>query len=494
MELDFEGKCFPCMRWDIRQVKSQEQTQEVRLSDGMPDIGSVLGAWGQCVLRGKEWRNGSVGINGGVMAWILYLPMEGGTPQSLEVWIPFQEKWDLSDSEREGSIRSQCRLKALDARMLSERKLMVRASLALLAEALVPWDACVYAQPEVPTDVQLLQQTYPVLLPRETGEKSFALDEDIQLPQVQKLLTCRIEPRVTQQQVVGDKVTFIGVANCHLLYETEDSTLQALDYEAEFSQLADLDREYDKDATASVMIELSSLEPELQEGRIRLKCGLVGQYLVWDKKMLELTQDAYSPIRSVLVKEQEVQLPAVLDETTQMLQPEVMLNIPCNKVVDTTVMAEHPALRRTGNLTQLEVPGSVQVLYYDHAGNLQCSSGRWNAQWNLPVEDSVQIHGNILYSEVPKAICGSDQLTVMPRLQVEALSISRQGMQMVAGLELGEPITPDPARPSVILRRAGEQSLWEMAKESGSTVDAIRKANGLGEEPREDRLLLIPIL
>lgn len=482
------------MRWDIRQVKNQEQTQEVRLSDGMPDIGTVLGAWGQCVLRGKDWNNGSIGINGGVMAWVLYLPLAGGSPQSMEVWIPFQEKWELKDSEREGSIRTRCLLKALDARMLSERKLMVRANIALLAEVLEPWEACIHSLPELPSDVQLLKRSYPVMLPRETGEKSFVLDEDLQLPQLQRLLYCNVEPRITQQQVVGDKVTFIGVLRCHLLYDQGDGTLQTQDSELEFSQLADLDRDYDKEATASVMLEMSSLEPEVQEGRLRLKCGLVGQYLIWDKKLLELTEDAYSPIRSVMVKEQEVPLPAVLDVTRQTLQSEMQMNISCDKLVDTTMLSEHPTVRRTGDVSEIEINGSVQALYYDPAGNLQCSNGRWSTQWELPVEDTVQINAGIVCTDLPKTICSGDQLTLTPQLHMEATSVSRQGMQMVTGLELGEPVPPDPSRPSVLLRRAGEETLWELAKENGSTVEAIRKANGLREEPQENQVLLIPIM
>ena len=35
-------------------LQTQEQTLEVRLPDGMPDIGHVLGAWGQVIVRGKE--------------------------------------------------------------------------------------------------------------------------------------------------------------------------------------------------------------------------------------------------------------------------------------------------------------------------------------------------------------------------------------------------------------------------------------------------------
>ena len=64
---------------------------------------------------------------------------------------------------------------------------------------------------------------------------------------------------------------------------------------------------------------------------------------------------------------------------------------------------------------------------------------------------------------------------------------------MVTGLEMGELQQPDPNRPSLILRRSGGQSLWELAKAHGSTVDAIRGANRLEEEPDETQMLLIPV-
>jgi hypothetical protein len=64
---------------------------------------------------------------------------------------------------------------------------------------------------------------------------------------------------------------------------------------------------------------------------------------------------------------------------------------------------------------------------------------------------------------------------------------------MVTGLEIGEINAADPGRPSLILRRAGNDSLWDIAKSSGSTMDAIRKANALEEEPNPAQMLLIPI-
>ena len=69
-----------------------------------------------------------------------------------------------------------------------------------------------------------------------------------------------------------------------------------------------------------------------------------------------------------------------------------------------------------------------------------------------------------------------------------------EGMTMVTGLQLGEHTAPDPQRPSLILRRSGDAELWDIAKECGSTVDAICKANGLAGQPEEDIMLLIPVI
>ena len=64
---------------------------------------------------------------------------------------------------------------------------------------------------------------------------------------------------------------------------------------------------------------------------------------------------------------------------------------------------------------------------------------------------------------------------------------------MITGLELGEIRELDPQRPSLILCRRGKRGLWEVAKGSGSSIEAIRAANGLDEDPDETQMLLIPV-
>jgi hypothetical protein len=65
---------------------------------------------------------------------------------------------------------------------------------------------------------------------------------------------------------------------------------------------------------------------------------------------------------------------------------------------------------------------------------------------------------------------------------------------MVTSLEAGETVQKNADSPSLILRRTGSESVWDIAKACGSTVSAIWEANGLESEPQEDQMLLIPVL
>ena len=81
MELQFEKREISCLTQAVRGVKEQEVTQEIRLTDAMPDVGRVLAGWGQVVLRGKEWQGSQMTASGGVQATILYAPEDGTAPR-----------------------------------------------------------------------------------------------------------------------------------------------------------------------------------------------------------------------------------------------------------------------------------------------------------------------------------------------------------------------------------------------------------------------------
>ena len=493
MELEFERKGLRYLKPLLQEVQTREQTQELRLTEGMPDVGRVLGTWGQVILRSKEWRGDCVACSGGVMAHVLYAPEDGSGPRAMESWIPFQMKWDLEDLRQEGELRMQCLLRFLDARSVSPRKLMLRCGVGVMAEAYREDTAMVSIPGTVPEDVQLRRSSYPVLLPMLSGEKSFQLEEELTLPLagMKELVACTVQPRIGECRIMSGKLVFRGSAGIHGVFLSESGNPESTDLEVPLSQFVELEGALTPDARGDVRVELTGLEPELSGNTLRLRAGLLAQYVAEDRQLLELVEDAYSPERTVEPKLEELELPGILDCRQASVPVRQTIRHSAEKIVDVTYLQDFPS-RLQGDGVQLALPGMFQVVFRDENGMLQYTTARTEENWDMPAGEDSRTMTTVFPGSVPTANAGSGiELKAEPVLQT--MTVSRRGLNMVTGLQLGDARAKDPARPSLILRRAGAGSLWDIAKSTGSTVEAIRQANSLEGEPEESRILLIPV-
>lgn len=497
MEVQFEKRVIPCLRSVARDMQAQELTQEVRLSDGMPDIGKVLASWGQILVRGKQWHNGTAGVSGGIMVWVLYLPEEENEPRCVESWIPFQCKWDVSDAQRDGTICVQPILKGVDARSLSARKLMVRAGMGMLCDASVSSEAEVYTPTEVPEDVQLLKNTYPVQIPSEAGEKTFFLEEMLSLPgsasELAHLIRYTLRPELLDKKVVADKVIMRGMCVVNILYRSTDGQLCSWDFEVPFSQYAQLDKEYDTGAEADIIFAVTDLELEQAERNLNLKSGLTGQYTIFDRQVLEMIEDAYSPRRDVTVQTSQSALPTVLDMVSQTVSAEQRADTDCQRVVDVTFYPAQVASYPEENRISTHLAGMFQMLGYDSQGQLQSATAHWEDSWDLPASEDAYMQTTLQQTGRPQAIVNGTDAEMRADMLISGKVLSNSGMRFVTGLQIGDMKEPDENRPSLIVRRTGEDRLWDIAKDTGSTVDAIMQANRLQREPDSEQILLIPI-
>ena len=492
MELEFDKRGLPYLKTLLQEIQNQEQTQELRLSDGMPDLGRVLGTWGQVILRSKEWRGDRVSIAGGVMAFILYAPEDGSEPRTLESWIPFQMKWALEDGRREGELRIQCLLRFLDARVVSARKVMLRCGVGAFAQAFRQDSAMISSPGQLPEDVQLLKNRYPLRLPKIAGEKTFQLEEELTLPDMalKTLVSYTLEPRVQECRVVNGRLVFRGNCLLHVVSLGEDGRLAGRDLEVPFSQLAEPEGDLSSDARGDIRMAVTGLELDPEpDGKLRLKANLLAQFLVDDREMVEIAEDAYSTQRKIDLKTEILDLPQILDRQSVEIPVRQSLHQDAAQIGDVTYLPDFPV---QGGSVRIELPGQFQVLWYDDNGMLQSSTARSSENWDLPAGEDTRIQATVLPGSGATA-SESGGLELKGESILEMISTTDRGLSMITGLELGEEMPREPNRPSLILRRAGDADLWQIAKSTGSTICAIRKANDLETEPARDQILLIPV-
>ncbi len=485
MDLQFSKIPTDWLRPGLGNTKIQEQTLEVRLTDDAPDIGKVICAWGQPLLRSKQWNRGSAGVSGGVMAWVLYQSAQEGTLSSVACWVPFQTRWEIPEGERDGVLLANCYLQGVEARTLSARKLMVRCSLGLTGQTMTPVTAQLPQAGELPEDVQILKKTWDVLLPREAGEKMVSLEESLDIPEggeIQKILYYCLHPQISDCKLMADRAVFRGSALCHVLYQDSAGVPGSWDFTLPFSQFTELEREYGEDDRLLVTPQLAGLEMEVGEKKLTVKASLLGQYLVLQKNRLETVMDAYSLTRKATLQTQELLLPWV----TEILQTQERAEAPVNpegRGIDCACFLAPPRLDTGGG----ELAASFQLLSASDTG-YTAQTAPWQTQWSLPgMEDGAMF---VWLTEQPQLV-SPDKCEA--QIGAKAMGLDQMHMLVVSGMTLGEERESAPDRPSMILRRAQNQSLWQLAKEMGTTTQAILDANGLSQMPPEGSWLLIPV-
>lgn len=495
MEVKFMSKPLQCLRPFYSKVHSQEYTQEIRLPDAFPDIGKVLGCWGQVLLRGKEWRSTSMGANGGVMVWVMYVPEDGTQPRVVDAWIPIQCRWDFPETTDDGIMILRPILTALDGRGVSARKIMVRAGVDTFAQAMIKQTVDVPFPMEVPEDVQMLTRSYPVELPVEAGEKQVQLDEEIDdLPSIHKIICYDVQPEMLEQKVLGNRLVFRGQCLVHLMYLTEDGAVQHWKAEIPFSQYTELSGDYGPNASAWVLPIMTAAEIEIGDDHLlRLRAGIAAQYTIFDRAMVDVLEDAYSPNRTVTPKIQQMSLPVLLDSMDIDMTVDGTLNDDVSHTVCATAYGEYPTLRIGADGAQVHMDGQFHVLYHNAEGQMMTDSLRFENALPFPSAAENQTQLWVGAPTSPDAIPGGDGFIYRTTYPLNIQVYSGQTIPIVTELELGEMIEPDANRPSIILRRVGDEGLWSIAKSCGSTIAAIRDANQLTDEPQSGQMLLIPV-
>lgn len=496
MEIKFKETAVGCMECLNTQRRQQEQTLELKLSEGMPDAGRILGCWGQPVIRGKEWRTGSIGVTGGTMVWVLYAPEDGSAPRCMEGWMPYQLQWDIPDDTPDGIIRCDPRLRSMDARVASARKIMVRCTLSMGAEPICRCESAVYTPEGVPDDIQLLKNEYPLEVMVQAGEKAFQIDEDIVIPSnyppVVKVVCYDVQPRITEQKVMAGRLVFRGNCRVRLLYTGEDGMLSTWEQEIPFAQYADLDSEQSNQAVADFSVVLSGMELDrLEDGKLLFQCSLIAQYGIFDRMMVTAVEDAYSPCRELELHLHTLDLPVRLEQRKDRITGTKSVPL-SGRLVDMGMLWDHGTIHHDGDGVQCEMVWQNQILCYDDNGVLQSAAVRAAQDWSMPSDPDNRVVLGSSDSSTQIAF-HEDAAEVTTDMTLDVSVFSQKGMRIVTGITCSEVQSAAQDRPSLILRRAGELPLWDIAKECGSTVEAIRQLNRLQQEPERDQMLLIPV-
>lgn len=500
MELVFQENRVEYLCSILCETINQEQTADVVIPDSYPDAERVIDAFGTLLVRSEECGAGSASVAGFVQAGVIYAGPEG-QPRKVQVQIPFSLRKEFAPQDS-CILQCSCSLLGVDARVLNSRKILVRAGISCTMRVYAPREFTGYDILDPAPAMQLKRRQIPMQMPLAVGEKSFVLNEELELPsdkpEIAHLLKCLYHARIHEQKMVGNKAVFKGSVQVHALYESGDESLHSHDWTLPFSQYAELDRQLDECQARTVLtLTGADTEPDgqLDSRRLLSSINLLAQCTAVGVQTISLIEDAYCTDADFTPKWEESRMNGILDRQSYRETATVEKELPVKSVVDIWAYPKEAVRQRIGQRVQTELPLSCNVLYYDETGALQ----QKNLQTSVTVETELAENGQCAVADVDLGeafyTVGNGTLAVKIPVAMELECSAEHQLRRVCGGEVSPLAQREEAKPAVLLRFTdGPEEIWDIAKTCRTSVENILSANELSENAvPANTLLLIPM-
>lgn len=478
----------------------QEETQETIVPDALPDVLRIVEAGGQMCMSEKTMLDGAVSTAGVVNGWVLYEPESGEELCKIDFRIPFTVRADAPGASTQGHCVVRPVLRKVDARTLNPRKLLVRADIGT--------DLCVYEARELSlcsglestaeAQVQQLTAEQQAYLTTAVQEKDFSVYEEVHAPagldSASEVLCVRADAWCTEVRLIGNKLVIKGEAGVRVRYRT-GGQISSASIPIGFSQIMEIE-EAGEQADCSVSLYVTNVECVRagEDGRtLNISLDLVGQAVVAERFSLVVLQDAYSTCGEMSVDVQKILVPDLLERYAkpQNMRELLETETQANSVVDAAVRV----CRATVSGTSLETQLQADVLYLDEQDRLHTASRTILVTGQIDVQENGRCKLSCACPGEAFATVTAGGLELRFNLEMRGYLTRQQPVVTLKKARWSERDRDEWAnRPSVVMRATmSGESLWDIAKAYGTTMQCICQANELEcEVLPAGKLLLIP--
>lgn len=505
MELEFDRDVIQGYEVLADGTVCQEETLESIVPDACPDILRIVAVCGQAALNGKQAKEGMAQASGTVRAVILYQPEAGGGLRRMEAALPFTAQLEAPGLTDRGTVQACVRLRGAEARALNPRKVLLRADLAVDLTAFQPREQ-VCCQGVLEPEANGVQEkitegeTYQLSA---VQEKPFTFSDQVRLNggpgEAAQLLACRAVPLCGECKLIGTKLIFKGTVELQLLMQEAGGGLTSYHESMPFSQVMEVPGVGESgDCRLAVELTQYSCEPSGEDGRtLELTVDLLAQAQIWSRRPVSVLQDLYSTAFQTQVEREEQSLWQLLELSSRVQNVRELFEtgtVP-RSVVDS--WASLGEIRRSREGEELVLEGEVQVtvLYLDEEETPQVFQKTMGVACRLEAPAGALCRCRMVTPGEVFATPAAGGVEVRFNLEFQCLVLEERKLTAVCGAALGEPrARGEGDQPSVVLRLAEQgESLWELAKCYGTTMEQILQANQLEEGTLPTgRMLLIP--
>lgn len=466
--------------------------------DSKPDILNTICTSGVVSIYKKEAQDEKVRLDGAINTYIMYMP-DGteDTVRGLNTSIDFSENINVSNCKEGMNVISDVKVKSIEGKVINGRKVGIKATLEINLKIYLNEEVEVINEIQNENNIQILKEDLRVnsLLGRgETkiyAKDNIAIDNMDNLGEILKLQICLVDKDI---KISYNKVLAKSELEIKIMYLTEDNRINTTTYKIPVVGFIDIPNVTEENI-CDVNYEIKNIiiKPNTQdEHSIYVEVEIEVVCHVYEEKQINLIQDMYSPIQNLDFEKKQIMTMTDKQNVTDIKQIRERINlkdIEGLKLIDVDVMPSIINENKINSKILYEAELNLKFIFENSKMQINVKDAKLPFEYTV---DNLQ-NGELLNTNSDMEIKSKDfiiqdggDINCNIDIQTNTNMYRTANINMIDSIaENGEREEQDYSIVIYIVKKG--DTLWNIAKEFGSTVDGIARVNGI-----ENRDLILP--
>ncbi len=458
--------------------------------DSKPDILNTICTSGVACIYKRELLEGKIKIDGGVNSYIMYMPegMDEGI-RGVNTVLDFSNTIDLEGVMPDMQICLKTNVKSVEAKVINGRKIGIKVALELCIKIFAKDEIEVVNDIIEQEDVQILKDNFAMNSLLGTGSTKIYAKDTVQIDSIDQLVeVLKVSTDLVEKDVKisYNKVLTKAEAEIKIAYLTEDNRIGMVNPKIPVVGFIDIP-EVSENNTYDVCYELRNMivKPNAQEEHsIYVELEYEVTCNVYEEKNINLIQDLYRP--DMMFKIDRIPVSTMSDKTcvkqSKILQEIVNLkDIEGKKLidVDSYVVMQKETKINSKILFEME----LQMRFLFLGNNMQVSVQEATIPFeyvidNLERGESLNTQNDFEILSQDFVIQDGGNISCNINMNVQTDMYRNANANLIQTVEEDRERAEQDYSLVIYIVKKGD-TLWNIAKEFGSTVDDIVRTNGI---------------
>lgn len=349
-------------------TKILEVSGDIIVPDIKPDIVSIINTNGIPYIYKEDLGIGRIRYDGNIDTYIVYLADNGET-RGMQTTLSFSESFEDGQIKDGCFSREKITLEQIEAKVLNERKISIRANLKVKMEVFEKNEIEIASDFNDIEDVQKLKENLEIKSLIGSNKVKTSIKEDVSVDSsysIAEILKTSIEISNIENKISYNKVLAKSDANVKIVFLAEDGRVGNAIATIPVMSFIDIDKVTDSHncemnySIRNMVFKVNSKEQH------SISCQVEFEVMcnVYEVKSIDVIQDMYGIRKNVSFTKKEMMIPVKNNSKTDTVKINERITIEdILNILDTEIVLKKTGSTKAGNYYNLECEANLKIYF-----------------------------------------------------------------------------------------------------------------------------------